>query len=91
MPHKKACCALLIGLSLLPSLLSAPSQAAGRRKHALPVPLVVAEPPPAATPPRSRLGRDIGPAAREVDRFASALVTFSALGTEALNPPTQAN
>ena len=75
MPHKKACCALLIGLSLLPCLLSAPSQAAGRRKHALPVPVVVATPAPALTTPPSRLGRDIGPAAREVDRFASALVT----------------
>lgn len=67
MPHTKACLAVLLGLSLLPSLLAAPSLAAARRAPAAT--------PSAAVAPASRLrAADVNAAARQLERLAEQLV-----------------
>jgi hypothetical protein len=72
MTHTKACCAVLLGLSLLPSLLAAPSLAASRRPApaatapvalgATPVALAAMQASPASRPRTA----DVTAAARQV-------------------------
>ncbi len=74
MPHKKAFCALLFGLLLLPWLLYTPSSAEPRRKHAPVAPMAAAPAPVAPTPLPNRIP-DISASAQQVNYLASALVT----------------
>src|SRR6187551_609032 len=81
MTHKKACATMLLGLSLLPSLLHAPDVSAKRRPPPKPAATAPVAPPPATAPATWSAGSaryrvpDIGPAARQVDHFAEQLVT----------------
>jgi beta-lactamase class C len=86
MPHKKACATMLLGLSLLPSLLHAPDVSAKRRPPPpKPVAAAPVAPAPAAAPATWSAGSarnrvpDISVAARQVDRFAQQLVTQKGL------------